>query len=45
MVKLYTWEAPIQNRIDTLRAVELRRLKSAERLMAVKLSSATDHLP
>eukprot|EP01051_Picozoa_sp_SAG22_P014343 SAG22_NODE_1727_length_3711_cov_8.805925_1_plen_441_part_10 len=35
VVKLYTWEAPIQARVEKLRAVELRRLKAAERLMAV----------
>ena len=31
----YTWERPIEERIEALRAVELRKLKSAERLMAL----------
>jgi ABC-type multidrug transport system fused ATPase/permease subunit len=35
VVKLYTWEQSIEDRIAKLRAVELERIRSTERLMAL----------
>ena len=35
VVKLYTWEQSIEDRIADLRTVELERIRTAERLMAL----------